>query len=419
MTRSERSYSQALEGAGIQWDAETDTTKRRDIALQVLKQVPVPWIWDNVEPITGFPAGTESEWSAEEQEELRAFLDAGRETKAKFLLTSRRDEQTRLGELPRRVRVPPMPMQERLQLASAIAKNRGARLADMPDLTPLLDFTQGNPLTILIAVGEALRTGVDTKERLDAFGESLRTGEAAFEDEGTEGRSRSLGASLSYGFGRAFGEDERKVLALLHLFQGFVDVDALRMMGDPDKDWCLKAVRGLTREQGIALLDRAAEIGLLNARSGGYYAIHPALPWHFRNLFERHYPPGTGDADRAFVVAMGALGNYYSEQYQKGNRELLSVVAVEEDNLLAAWYLARDRGWRDCTINVMQGLRTLYMDTGRAAAWRRLVEAIIPEFVDPVSAGPLPGLEEQWSTACAWPGRSATGQRPSVYSTRT
>ena len=68
----------------------------------------------------------------------------------------------------------------------------------------------------------------------------------------------------------------------------------------------------------------------------------------------------------------------------------------------------------------MQGLRTLYMDTGRAAAWRpRLVEAIIPEFVDPVSAGPLPGLEEQWSTACAWPGRSATGQRPSVYSTRT
>ena len=93
--------------------------------------------------------------------------------------------------------------------------------------------------------------------------------------------------------------DERKVLALLHLFQGFVDVDALRMMGDPDKDWCLKAVRGLTREQGIALLDRAAEIGLLNARSGGYYAIPPALPWYFRNLFERHYPPGPGDADRA------------------------------------------------------------------------------------------------------------------------
>jgi hypothetical protein len=34
---------------------------------------------------------------------------------------------------------------------------------------------------------------------------------------------------------------------------------------------------GLTHEQGIALLDRAAEVGLLNAHGGGYYSIHPAL----------------------------------------------------------------------------------------------------------------------------------------------
>ena len=55
--------------------------------------MPVLWIWDNVEPVTGFPAGTASEWSAAEQQELRAFLSAARETKAKFLLTSRREER--------------------------------------------------------------------------------------------------------------------------------------------------------------------------------------------------------------------------------------------------------------------------------------------------------------------------------------
>ena len=54
------------------------------------------------------------------------------------------------------------------------------------------------------------------------------------------------------------------------------------LMGDPEADWCLPEVRGLTREAGIALLDRAAEIGLLTAHGGGYYAIHPALPWYFR-----------------------------------------------------------------------------------------------------------------------------------------
>jgi hypothetical protein len=143
-------FGQALEASGIHWHAITDLAQRRSIALQVLQQVPVLWIWDNVEPVTGFPAGTASEWSAAEQHELRAFLSAARDTKAKFLLTSRRDEAAWLGELPRRVQVPAMPMQERLQLAGAIVERRGKRLADLPELTPLLRFTHGNPLTILV-----------------------------------------------------------------------------------------------------------------------------------------------------------------------------------------------------------------------------------------------------------------------------
>ena len=83
------------------------------------------WGWVGV---TGFPAGTPSDWSAAEQRELRTFLSEARETKAKFLLTSRRDEMAWLGELPRRVAVPDMPMQERLQLAGAIVERRGRRL---------------------------------------------------------------------------------------------------------------------------------------------------------------------------------------------------------------------------------------------------------------------------------------------------
>jgi hypothetical protein len=235
-------FGRALEANGIHWNAITDLAQRRSAALQVLQQVPVLWIWDNVEPITGFPAGTASDWSAEEQRELRAFLSAARDTKAKFLLTSRRDEAAWLGELPRRVQLPAMPMQERLQLAAAIAERRGKRLADLPELTPLLRFTRGNPLTILVTVGEALRAGIDTPTRLDAFVADLDRGDVAFEDEVSKGRSRSVSASLSYGFGTAFTDDERKILALLHLFQGFVDVDALRVMGDPGAEWCLAEV---------------------------------------------------------------------------------------------------------------------------------------------------------------------------------
>ena len=95
----------------------------------------------------------------------------------------------------------------------------------------------------------------------------------------------------------------------------------------PCEDWCLDAVRDLTCEAGIALLDRAAEAGLLTALGGGYYTIHPALPWFFRELFEREYPDegrttddegasvrppssvvGRAAATRAFVEALGDAG---------------------------------------------------------------------------------------------------------------
>ena len=126
-------------------------------------------------------------------------------------------------------------------------------------------------------MGQALRDGLRTKDQIEDFVRKLRAGEAQIKDEESEGRTRSLAASLNYGFEHAFSEPERKQLALLHLFQGFVEVSALRWMGQPEGEWCLPEVRGLTRNAGIALLDRAAEVGLLTAIGGGYYSTEEAL----------------------------------------------------------------------------------------------------------------------------------------------
>jgi hypothetical protein len=157
-----RVFGERLEQVGVHWLALSDA-QRRQIALQALQQIPVLWIWDNVEPVAGFPAGTASAWSEAEQGELRRFLNEARATKAKFLLTSRRDEQAWLGHLPRRIVVPPMPLQERVQLARALAEKFGHRMTDVDDWRPLLHFTQGNPLTITVLVGQALRNGLKTR----------------------------------------------------------------------------------------------------------------------------------------------------------------------------------------------------------------------------------------------------------------
>ena len=124
-------------------------------------------------------------------------------------------------------------------MARALAEKRGRRITDVDDWRPLLRFTEGNPLTITVLVGQALRDGLKTKEQIAEFVSKLQAGTAKFDDEASEGRTKSLGALLSYGFEHAFSEDERKQLALLHFFQGFVNVDVLRTMGQPEAEWCL------------------------------------------------------------------------------------------------------------------------------------------------------------------------------------
>ena len=121
----------------------------------------------------------------------------------------------------------------------------------------------------------------------------LRAGEAQLEagEDAALGRTRSLAASLSYGFAHAFTDAERARLAVLHLFRDTADVDALRFMGDPSTagEDAVPELAGLDRDAGIALLDRAADIGLLTSLGGGYYQIHPALPWYFTTLFTTTY----------------------------------------------------------------------------------------------------------------------------------
>ena len=412
-------FTPALAAAGVTW-AALDEGQRRQVALQVLAQVPVLWVWDNIEPVAGFPAGTPSAWNLDEQHELAGFLhDLQQGTRCKVLLTSRREERAWLGDLPARVALPPMPMLERLELARAVAGRQtgGAQaFLEVEDWRPLLEFTQGNPLTITILTRQALRDHYTSTVQIDDFVTRLRDGAVTITDDATEGRNASLTASLDYGFTQAFTDTDRAILALLSLFQGFIDVDTLTGMGRPEvvRD-SVQALAGLTREAAIALLDRAAEIGLLTLYGDGYYAVHPAIPWHLQHLFSHHYgPPGSLlalQATRAWTAAIGALGSYYLREYEQGGAEVIDNLSAEEANLLRARHLAIEHAWYDLLISPMRGLDVLYEQTGRAIEWRRLVEQLIPELNDPTTGGPLPGREQEWNILTQYRARIARQAR--------
>ena len=396
-------FAGLLEASGIHWQAVTGTGRRRELVLQVLAQVPALWVWENVEPVTGFPADTPSTWTPAEQDELADFLrDLAQRTCCKVLLTSRREEGKWLGGLPARVSLPPMPMRERLQLAAAIAARRG-HLAAGADWRPLLRYTDGNPLTITVLVGQALDENLSTTADIEAFISRLRAGEAELEPGQDEalGRTKSLAASLGYGFARAFTRAQRDQLALLHLFRGTADVDALRFMGTPKitGDYAVPQLSDLTREVGIALLDQAADIGLLTPLGGGHYAIHPALPWYFAAMFTTAYgkpgQPGTTHPARAYACALGHLCRKYTDLVK--GEDAVTALSIEEDNIRHALTIALTGQQWNTAVDCVQGLSLLYRRTGREGERARLVERVAPYFTDPATDGPPPGREEHWA----------------------
>jgi len=243
------------------------------------------------------------------------------------------------------------------------------------------------------------------REPIASFVEAIRNGEQTIEDtDERQGRDKSLGASLDYGFRHAFEDDELPIIALLHLFQGTVDVDALAWMGKGDH--ALPELKGKIKEHLTSLLDRARDTGLLTHLGGTWYTIHPALPWFLRQLFARHYDGQQGHSTataalRAWVKAIGALGDYCVEQFDQGNRDVTQHLALGEANLLHARRTARCQGWWRGVISAMQGLRILYEYQGRQAEWSRLVAEITPDYCTPDDA-PISGREDQYGPVMAY-----------------
>ena len=168
-------------------------------------------------------------------------------------------------------------------------------------------------------------------------------------------------------------------------------------MGDPGNEACIEAVRGWTWEQWVSLLDRATEVGLLTAHTGGYYGIHPALPWFFRDHFACFRRGAEAErARRAFAAVMGVVGEWWGLRYNEGKRTILGILGGEEDNLRTAWTLARAQGMWNEVMGTMRGLSALYGETGRRGTLRRLVESVMPDFVDAATDGPLPNREKYW-----------------------
>ena len=93
--------------------------------------------------------------------------------------------------------------------------------------------------------------------------------------------------------------------------------------------------------------------------------------------------------------AFSWMASFYHREY-RANSDVVAAFITEEQNFLYALKTCSQNGWLNLTIEIMQGLRTLYVHKGQAAKWNALVESILPHFIDPLTNLPLPGREKDW-----------------------
>ena len=417
-------FREALKSADYRW-ISLPPEERFDVAVHVLNQISVLWIWDNVEQVAGFPRDQDSLWTTEEQEELANFLRLARETQAKFLLLSRPARSHWLGEFHATLELPPLPMRERLQLTRSLAERDGYALTDVDNWKPILEFSQGNPLAIYGLVQETLRQGLESGSQVRNFVEQLQSRAASFGENGPSGVAPHLGATIDYVLDRSFGKPEQSIMALLHLFGGAASVPRLvGMFGQEESSHLpdltrLKEFQELKDDPEFSVLDRAASFGLLAKEGTERYSVHEAFHGFLEKLFAEHYPehaePERGRkllsafgrsrpeapskqklAVRSFVEELNRLGSRAARSAEQGDGEAVGELAAEESNLLQAIELARQLDWRAMITGCVEGLGALYESAGRIAEWEHRMEGLRSDCVDKSGQGALPGREEFW-----------------------
>ncbi|MEW5869559.1 MAG: tetratricopeptide repeat protein [Chloroflexota bacterium] len=363
--------------------------QRRQVALAILKQVACFVVWDNFEPVAGFPAGSPSDWRAEEQEELRAFLGELRGGKSKLLLTSRRDEPW-LGNIYRRVELGGLRLLEAQELAVQVLQRAGldpAQLRALAEYNALLRYLGGNPLAIQVILPELRRTAPA------ALLAGLQKGQAQLGgDDPRLGREQSLAASLAYRLDGLQGS-LRQRLGVLGLFQGFVSVIVLDILSR--RDGAPALIAGRERRQWAQDLDGAAGLGLLRKVGEGLYRVHPALPWFFNAALQAAFPGQAEWLEAAFAEVYGGYSNYLSQLFQARAQMAVGLLQAEEGNLRFALQLARKQELWQAVEGILYGLYRLYDIQGRRVEWGRLVAEIEGQAAD-AQGEPLPGREGLW-----------------------
>ncbi|WP_293336873.1 tetratricopeptide repeat protein [Microcoleus sp. CAWBG58] len=358
--------------------ASATAEKQQDVVRKYLQTNPCLLIWDNFEPVNGFPQGNPPLVPAGERESLKQFLKQLRGGQSWVLITSRREENwLDCGYVLRGLRGLVQPDAE--ELAARILREAGVDRAKLPgEYLELLKLLGGHPLSLRVVLRH-LKSQTPVQ-----LIEALRRGLDTFQGAEEEGREKSLAVSLDYSFAN-LSEKARQHLPFLGLFCDRVFAHWLNnFSANPDRNWgqAYRAVFGENLQQSdwIGLLNEATAAGILEDLGDTIYKIHPALPWYLRQQLNK-----MGSQEVISNLEKKLLDFYagFADKYRReliSNAELASfVLRVEEPNLLRQLRLAeQQQEWADAQA-ILQALGEVYERWGRQSEFKSLRERALKQ----------------------------------------
>ncbi len=334
------------------------------------RENPCLLIWDNFEPLAGYPEGSVPPATDEERARLSHFLKALKGGKSRVLITTRKPDENWLGLAYSLVEISGLTIRDAAQLAKAILKTVGRQPDDFrgdPAYARLLRLLRGHPRSLEVVLPQ-LRTRTPT-ELIEALQYRLNLGET-LED-----------ASLSDAYSRLSPRTHRH-LPFIGLFASYVHVGTLISFvsaGDQQQ----KAYESVMSEAldatgWEAVLDEAGRAALLRPLGSRLYELHPTLPACLRRqLASAAGEDGLRRLDAEFMKFYAAWATHYFEGVRKNDPNALAAVTIEEANLLRALYLAEMSDQWETAQAIVQTLNEFYEARGRTDEWRALRSRLI------------------------------------------
>ncbi|WP_344244472.1 CHAT domain-containing protein, partial [Actinocorallia libanotica] len=312
--------------------AALDSVERRQTVEGFLARYRVLWLWDNFETVHSMPdpTGATPPLDGVRADELRAFLHrVATRSRSTIVITSRSPEAW-LGPQIRRIKVGGLSQEEAvLYTDQLLAPYPGTRRKRQQRVfEDLVQWLDGHPLSMRLTLPLLDSTAPDRLLNALKGVEPLPA-----RDEGD--RATSLAASIAYSFAHLPDRDQQTITALA-LFHTTTGSDVLGLLSRSPA--APQRFHDLSPGNWEAVLERAAQVGLLSGLGRGVYRLHPALPSylaaHWQRLTSDGFDAERAAAMRALLDAYAAFANWLGEQWRSQNAQMAAaLVQVHRRNL--------------------------------------------------------------------------------------